>query len=382
MQNVSNLQIPEGVVRTIHDKNNRLLWGRVAYDTKYAGDTYQQTYSGKNLVPFTTQSTTIKAVTAYCQYGSLYLNGTANGTVGSNDVKWKNNFSFTLPAGTYTLSGDTSRARTIRKASDNSAIISVAIGEPSGTFTLNEETEVYFGLYISNGASFTDYKFDAQLESGSPATSYEPYTGGIPAPSPSYPTPINVVTGTQTITITDGTNTQNFIVDLGSAELCKIGDYQDYIYPSNGDWFVRKDIDKVTIDGSYGGYNGTFNWYYCTAAQYGGESPSSSAACVGNLFRYIPFVTFKPNTSLIGMSVENGGFRLRNTACSSASDYQTWLSNNNLILYYQLATATDIQITDATLVGQLNAVHEWLTRYGYNSTVTGNLPIIIDRTNL
>ena len=41
MQNVSNLQIPEGIVRTIHDKDNRLLWGRVAYNTKYDGNTVQ-----------------------------------------------------------------------------------------------------------------------------------------------------------------------------------------------------------------------------------------------------------------------------------------------------------------------------------------------------
>ena len=49
MQNVSNLTIPEGQVRTIHSKDSRLIWGRVAYNTKYAGDTFQQTYSGKNL---------------------------------------------------------------------------------------------------------------------------------------------------------------------------------------------------------------------------------------------------------------------------------------------------------------------------------------------
>ena len=41
MQNVKDLAITEGDVRTIHDSNGNLLWGRLAYDTKYAGDTEQ-----------------------------------------------------------------------------------------------------------------------------------------------------------------------------------------------------------------------------------------------------------------------------------------------------------------------------------------------------
>lgn len=36
-------------VRAIHDKDSRLLWGRLEYDTKYEGDAWQQTYTGKNL---------------------------------------------------------------------------------------------------------------------------------------------------------------------------------------------------------------------------------------------------------------------------------------------------------------------------------------------
>ena len=161
---------------------------------------------------------------------------------------------------------------------------------------------------------------------------------------------------------------QTYPISLGSTELCKIGNYQDKIFNNDPNedwynpelednaWYVHKETGKIIVDGSYGGYNSSYNWYYCNATQYGGDTPSSAAVCVGNLFRYIPFATFRSNTSLNGVSVENGGFRLRNTACSSASNYQTWLSNNNLILYYQLETPTDTKITDATLVGQLNAI--------------------------
>lgn len=40
------------------------------------------------------------------------------------------------------------------------------------------------------------------------------------------------------------------------------------------------------------------------------------------------------------------------------------------------------KITDNTLISQLNTVHQFLTRYGYNSIVSGNLPLIISKTNL
>ena len=60
----------------------------------------------------------------------------------------------------------------------------------------------------------------------------------------------------------------------------------------------------------------------------------------------------------------------------------TWLATKLPVVYGALKYTTDTQITNTTLISQLNAVHEWLTRYGYNATVTGSLPIIISKTNL
>lgn len=250
----------------------------------------------------------------------------------------------TMSPGTYTLSfrpyfrgvENPAIRFTIRNMDTSTDYIVKNINNPENgelqvnSFTVENTTSVGFCIIpqarLEYGQTF--YFDDTQLEEGSTATAYQPYTS------------------------------QTFTIDLGSNELCKIGDYHDYIYKSGDDWYVHKEIGKIIVDGSYGGYNSTFNWYYCSATQYGGDTPSSAAVCVGNLFRYIPFATFRTNASLDGVSVENGGIRLRNTACSSASDYQTWLSNNNLILYYQLATPTDIQIIDETLVRQLEALAE------------------------
>ena len=193
-----------------------------------------------------------------------------------------------------------------------------------------------------------------QLEVGTSSTAYQPYQNAT------------------------------YTIDLGATELCKIGTYQDKIYKSGGDWYVHKETGKVIIDGAYGGYNSTYNWYYCTPAQYGGPAANSNAVTISNLFTYVTFTTFRTDTSLVGMTVESGGFRLRNTAFSSASDYQTWLSNNNANMYYQLATPTDTKITDATLISELEAVLNASTYGGETDieiTATGtNLPAPLSLT--
>lgn len=62
------------------------------------------------------------------------------------------------------------------------------------TITFIAQTDYIYAAFgrasLSNSATFTDI----QVEIGS-ATSYEPYTGGIPSPNPSYPQEVNTVKG-------------------------------------------------------------------------------------------------------------------------------------------------------------------------------------------
>lgn len=302
---------------------------------------------GKNLLPFTNQNVTIGTLNAYSQNGSLYLNGAASASIGSNSTAWKNNFKITLPAGTYALSGDTSRARTIRKESDGSVVLSVGIGISSGTFTLAEETEVYFGLYISSGASFSNYKFDAQLERSSTATAYEPYQGAT------------------------------YTIDLGATELCKIGTYQDYIYKSGDDWYVHKEISKQVFDGSGDedwavNGSGTASFYYrAIIPQYSATNPAYS-----NYFSRTNISSSNTNVGFVLVNSTAARFR-PNFAEVSLTDWKTWLSSHNTLLYY-IVGSTDTKITDATLVGQLEALDAMKLFIGENnvlvSTPTPNLP--------
>lgn len=63
---------------------------------------------------------------------------------------------------------------------------------------------VYRGMYIESGR-YTDI----QLEYGSSATAYEPYTGGFPSPSPDWEQPIDITDQPVTVTIKGGTEQQS-----------------------------------------------------------------------------------------------------------------------------------------------------------------------------
>ena len=83
-------------------------------------------------------------------------------------------------------------------------------------------------------------------------------------PTPDYPQEIQVVTGDNTIIVSnsDNTQSQSYHVSLGNIELCKIGNYQDYIFKNTQDsphydntlikdaWYLNKQIGKVVLDGS------------------------------------------------------------------------------------------------------------------------------------
>ena len=354
------------------------------------GDTTQQTYTGKNKVDFST------VTFSSANDGSGTRDGNTLTVSGNNYDNWggiqfKQTYLNLEPNTTYTFS-----AKVVSTENQNGSQVWIASNMSStgsgigGTVAHSGEiSQATFTTpnTISNDASIRLYPkasnisavfTDLQLEKGSTATSYEPYVGGIASPNPDYPQNVNVVTGTQTITLTDGTISEDYTVDLGSTELCKIGTYQDYIYKSGDDWYVHKEIGKVVIDGSDDedwavSLTGTPNFFYRYRYVYYGSNQSAFS----NYFSY----------KIITSSDTDAGFYMLNTNQVrfrpdfnelSLTDWKTWLSTHNTTVYYILATPTDTKITDQTLIGQLNAVLN-STLYQPNTTISssGNLPAIL-----
>ena len=127
---------------------------------------------------------------------------------------------------------------------------------------------------------------------------------------------------------------------------------QDYFYPSNDKWYHHKEIGKVVFTGaesescstnapsgqrqfymsfSYGSRTGL-----CEYFKYNNTDATTNEFYFGS--KLIVFVKPTVNGALI----------------NTLEDWKTWLGTNKPSIYYPLSTPTDTEITDTTLLEQLN----------------------------
>ena len=137
------------------------------------GKTEQKQYSGKNL----------------WANGDVEVTSADNNGVGYKQVNLTN----PLPPGTYTLSALVTSTDTDADYSLFGNFYNLKRGGTTRTSTTatfsNEITAivVYAGSNQANSAGDTATFKDIQIELGSTATEYEPYTGNQPSPNPDYP---------------------------------------------------------------------------------------------------------------------------------------------------------------------------------------------------
>ena len=181
-------------------------------DVKMYGDTFQQAYTGKNLLKFVPSTGGLNGLTVSYNEASgvVRVSGTPTQNWSNIDSTTK---TMSLPAGSYILSVDNPSPLyrinfRIYDPNASGGYIDIHGGEGGNyvKFTLeNDETDVVMRVYIDHNYDLTavDWSFKIMLESGSDITlPYEPYVGGMPSPSPDYPQPIQTVTGEQTVTVT------------------------------------------------------------------------------------------------------------------------------------------------------------------------------------
>lgn len=145
----------------------------------------------------------------------------------------------------------------------------------------------------------------------------------------------------------------NFDFDFNNLELCKIGDYQDRLYKENEKWYKEEKIKKIIFDGdedfvvsnsstdtilvvAYNGVNLLSGYGKCSHFALADEIKDSNC------------MTYNNNWSL--------RFCIDKTKCATIDDFKTWLSSNNVIFYGININTQKIEITDATLINQLNAI--------------------------
>ena len=452
------------------------------------GNTTQQTYTGKNLLNTHATPDSDTLASAGISY-TIADDGTIS-TSGISTANYKNiRFDITLPAGSYKFSGSPSGGtiNTYSFALQVGSTLYYDYGS-GGTFTLSEQTTIMaypVRLGGGTGTNMNGLVFKPMITVSTAEQTYEPYVGGIPAPNPDYPQAVQTVTGEQTITISDGTNTQSYEVNLGKnlissnwesgyydasgqkasgsnnvrtadfievepntayiiskngvgqgmnvaeykadgtfiqignktagsaftttantykitmykgastgydgiqmekgdvitdyaayftpIELCKIGDYQDYIWKDGEDWKVHKALAKIALDGSEDWYNAGGNAPFGLAIDGALITTSNDNPPLVYCDKFYPVsqnASWSSYDSLISTnstSTSTKTIRIRYVDMASLSAFKAWLSNNNTTLYYALATPTDTEITNEALVAQLEAILAGGTYAGANT---------------
>lgn len=191
------------------------------------------------------------------------------------------------------------------------------------TTTINTGNYEYVAVQYTNQSQNTNL----MIEKGSTASDYEEY------------------------------QSQTYPLNLGNIELCKIKTYQDYIYKENNKWYKHSEIGKIVL-------NGSENWNYGESGATGIISSSTqiSSMLSGNYLDGLAtyFHNDKSgkakNSIRFGANSKNIYLYLDETEYTSANDVKAFLSTHNVKIYYVLATPTNTEITDTTLVEQLEAI--------------------------
>ena len=182
------------------------------------GDTYQQSYTGKNIFTTGNFDYTNGGIHSIGSNGVINSSGNLSQAWGFNIYGGKNLIpSGIIPAGTYTVS--------ITKAvvfplilglvAEDTTVIgnyTIPAGGTSYAFTTDRPAK-YFTLWSNyanhSGEQISVTGLSIMIESGSSVSSFEPYVGGTASPNPEYPQPIQTVTGEQTVTVIVGKNLFN-----------------------------------------------------------------------------------------------------------------------------------------------------------------------------
>lgn len=327
------------------------------------GDTFQQTYTGKNL--FNNEAIPYVSRRAYSADGSVLIWINYTGTDEYQPVE---------PNTEYTIWNNKARDTTyLCEYDENKNFIQRTI--EATTFTTTATTKyLRWSIYVGVGEIPPT---QTQLELGATSTSYEPFVGGQPSPSPSYPQQIKTVTGTQTISI----NGTNYPLDLGDIQLCGLGDdgngnplYKDRIYRDGDDWKVHKAVEKLQLVSSQGWAKSstmaTLDRYFIRDYFPSGTIPSDLSAVVVQSNYFTAISQSASDGGAYGICQLNGRGMMINTVLGAFSNndaFKNWLDSNSVNAYYALATATDTTITDTTLIAQLEAIRTASLENGTNT---------------
>lgn len=239
-----------------------------------------------------------------------------------------------LPSTEYYISNALNSVSYIIREYDESETLTYNIGvkQSGSTFTTTAQT-----YYISVSIDITYSLYDEQASklflcnNNVTDKSYEPY------------------------------KSQSQLLSLGNIELCKIGDYQDYIYKdkTSGKWYLSKNTNKFVFDGSesWTQHNSTNENFLCVYRNI--SDMSTGISIITNLFTRKNKVGTED--CVYNSYQQNFVVSISKSIVTTVEEFKTWLATNNLYVYFRKSIPEITEITDTTLLEQLEALYELKT---------------------
>lgn len=264
-----------------------------------------------------------------------------------------------IQPGTYTISfkvkdADNSTTANMRLVDENNQGIEGSIincnSTNSSTITT---TKTISKLRIDNGLNtVTTLIYDIQIEANSTMTEYNVY------------------------------QSQNYSINLGSIEYAKIGSVEDKIYrDDNGDWYFEEHVKKLILNGTETITN-----------QFGASLFGTSLVSLKDIataISYSDYYKFNPIQTGLNAGLSHGEFAtqygqtlyIKDTRYTTVDGFKNWLTTHPVKFYYDLREAITTQITDSTLITQLEALYQNAQSYGGATNVTqtnAKLPFVLN----
>ena len=279
----------------------------------YIGNTYPIYLGVENLCKPITTATKSGITMTNNGDGSYTLNGTATANTSFY------NATLNLGLDTYTFSANNPVASSnggfyFQVEYQGGGVTAKSFNDVNAkkTFTTTKNI-IAWVIVVPNGITLNNFVIKPQLEKGSKVNSFNKY-------------------GVQPI------------------ELCKIGTYQDYIYKDNGSWYLHKEIGKFYSDSTTG-------WIYDNNYRYS---------------RAFENIVVPPNNDTVGQGYCNVRLVTANQTLQTSTTpglaihpisrlYISKVVYDNLpttpiVLYYAYITPITTEITDTTLIEQLEAL--------------------------
>lgn len=149
-----------------------------------------------------------------------------------------------------------------------------------------------------------------------------------------------------------GTTNTDYVEYFDPILLCKLGNYQDYIYKEGETWKIHKEIGKYIFTNSEtGSYQASFPRFSVNFQH--GQNYTPSAATLALCSHLKVGQTESTNFTF---DISNNVIFIHNENCTSLEELNQWFKENNITLYFVLNTPTNTEITNTALVEQLNNV--------------------------